>query len=212
MTRDDTARLAAAARDDVDLRRATGADVRGLAEVLADAFAEDPIYAWLMPGDRRHRDRLRRFFALQLRTMGLERGAVWTTRQALGGALIAASPGCWRLPVTALVRHGRDHGRIFGHRAPRALDFLVRLEQRHLREPHQYVATVGVAPDLQGQGLGSQLFGPLLAQADRDRLPAYIEASTARSAALYERLGFVTTDELRARDSPPVWLMVRQPV
>ena len=49
---------------------------------------------------------------------------------------------------------------------------------------------IGVHPDTQGQGLGSTLMRPTLDRCDREGLPAYIEASNERSAALYARLGF----------------------
>jgi hypothetical protein len=43
-------------------------------------------------------------------------------------------------------------------------------------------------------------------------LPTYIEASSERSAALYERLGFVHMDVLELPEGgPPVWPMRRPP-
>ena len=40
---------------------------------------------------------------------------------------------------------------------------LLGIESRHPREPHLYLAVVGVRPERQGQGLGSALLGPGLA-------------------------------------------------
>jgi ribosomal protein S18 acetylase RimI-like enzyme len=80
---------------------------------------------------------------------------------------------------------------------------------RHVREPHYYVRDIGVHPDTQGRGLGSALMRPLLDRCDQEGLSAYIEASSERSAALYERLGFQHIKELRVGDSPPLWLMIR---
>jgi len=86
------------------------------------------------------------------------------------------------------------------------------MEKRHLREPHCYVRTVGVRTALQGQGVGSMLMQPTLERADSAGLPAYIEASSERSAALYERLGFVHMDVLDLPEGgPPLWLMRRPP-
>jgi GNAT superfamily N-acetyltransferase len=86
------------------------------------------------------------------------------------------------------------------------------MEARHLREPHYYVRIVGVRSALQGHGLGSALMQPTLQQADSAGLPAYIEASTERSAALYERLGFRHLDVLELPEGgPPVWRMRRPP-
>ena len=82
---------------------------------------------------------------------------------------------------------------------------------RNASKPHYYVRDVGVLPAMQGQGLGSALMRPTLEYCDRQNLPAYLEASSERSAALYERLGFRLIDELRVGGSPPLLLMLRSP-
>ena len=50
---------------------------------------------------------------------------------------------------------------------------------------------------------------PVLDAADADGVPAYIEASSERNAALYERLGFRTTEVMSVLGSPPLRLMLR---
>jgi hypothetical protein len=53
---------------------------------------------------------------------------------------------------------------------------------------------------------------PTLQRADLAGLPTYIEASSERSAALYERHGFVHMGVLELPEGgPPVWLMRRPP-
>jgi hypothetical protein len=53
---------------------------------------------------------------------------------------------------------------------------------------------------------------PTLQTADSAGLATYIEASSERSAALYERLGFVHMEVLELPDDgPPLWLMRRPP-
>ncbi len=68
-----------------------------------------------------------------------------------------------------------------------------------------------MAPAAQGQGLGARLMGPTLQRCDEEQLPAYLEATNERNAALYERLGFAQTDELTVAGSPPLRLMLRAP-
>lgn len=194
---------------DLGLRPATADDVRRLKVVLAEAFFDDPVFGWLMPEDGKRRARLRRYFGVDLRHYTLPRGRVWTSAD-LSGAALTLPPGKWRVPPhTTLLQ-----GRAFANHLSRAARIGAAMEWRHARElrgPHYYVRDIGVHPDMQGKGLGSALLRPTLDRCDRDGLPAYIEASSERSAALYERLGFQHVKELRVGGSPPLWLMIRPP-
>jgi GNAT superfamily N-acetyltransferase len=192
------------------LRTATDDDVSRLKSVLAAAFHEDPIFGWLMPDEATRQARLRRFFELELRHVALTRGCAWTS-SALNGAALSLPPGAWRLPTRVLFTQGPSFARAFGARLPRAAGLLSTIEQRHIREPHYYFAYVGVSPEAQGQGLGTALMRPTLDRCDDEGLPAYLEASSERNAALYERLGFELMDELGFAGSPPLRLMLRPP-
>jgi hypothetical protein len=51
---------------------------------------------------------------------------------------------------------------------------------------------------------------PTLERCDYEGVPAYLEASSKRSAVLYERLGFVHMGVLELPDGgPPLWPMRR---
>lgn len=193
-----------------DPRTATSSDAGRLADVLAAAFYDDPVFRWLIPSDRARLARLRRFFAVEVRDVGLARGQVWTTADH-DGAAVCMPPGAWRLPPAVAVSHGSAYVAAFRLRLPLAAALMARLEQRHLRAPHYYFAAIGVEPALQGRGLGSALMQPTLDVCDRDGLPAYLEASSERSATLYRRLGFEDREEFHFAGSPPIWLMERAP-
>jgi GNAT superfamily N-acetyltransferase len=194
---------------DLELRQGTMQDVQRLKTVLAEAFYDDPVFSWLMPEDSKRHARLRRYFGLDLGHYALAHGRVWTTGD-LTGAALTLPPGKWRVPPRTTLLHGSA----FGVHLPRAARIGATMEWRHARElrgPHYYVRDIGVHPDMQGKGLGSVLMRPTLDRCDSEGLPAYIEASSERSAALYERLGFKHVKELRVGGSPPLWLMIRQP-
>ena len=181
-----------------------------LVDALADAFYEDPVMAWLLPDSRSRAVRLRRFFAIELKAVGLSRGRVWATEDSSGAAIVTP-PGEWRLPWSVQLRHARGFAAAFGARLPHAAALLSMMERRHPREPHHYIAYVGVEPSRQGQGLGSALLEPTLACCDEAGLPAYLEATSPRNVTLYERLGFIATGELRLASSPPLVPMRREP-
>jgi ribosomal protein S18 acetylase RimI-like enzyme len=75
---------------------------------------------------------------------------------------------------------------------------------------HWYLMAIGVSPAAQGRRLGSALLAHTLA-ADAAEAPAYLEATSTRSRALYECFGFEVLAEMRAPGGPPLWAMWRQP-
>lgn len=152
---------------------------------------------------------MRRFFAIELRHLTLPRGQVWTTGD-FSGVTMVMPPGAWRVPLRATLLEGSA----FGLGVARAAMLASAMEWRHARDvrgAHYYVRDIGVLPAMQGRGLGNALMRPTLERCDREGLPAYLEASSERSAALSERLGFRLIGELRVAGSPPLRLMVRSP-
>lgn len=192
----------------MSVREAEVAELAQVSATLADALAADPIYGWLLPGERRLR-RLRRLFAVELEYYVFPSGRVFTTDD-FRGANLELPPGGWEMavPLSGAV----SLLRVFGRRLSRASRLQKFFERNHLQEPHYYVRTLGVATRYQGRGLGTALLRRTLDRCDREGVPAYLEASTERSAALYERLGFVHLGELRVPDGPRFWPMRRPPV
>jgi ribosomal protein S18 acetylase RimI-like enzyme len=195
----------------MEARPATRAEVTPLARALAAAFEQDPVARWLMPDDRTRRRRLEVFYALEIEHVILPVGTAWTA-DGIPGAALVAPPGKWRVPVSQQIRHLPTFVRALGMGLPRAVGLLTKVESRHLREPHHYLAHIGVRPERQGQGLGSALIRPTLDRADAERLPCYLEASSPDNARLYRRLGFKDVETLTFAGSPPLALMRRDPV
>jgi GNAT superfamily N-acetyltransferase len=192
------------------VEQASRKDLPQLRDALARAFYEDPVLGWLMPDERKRPRRLRKFFELELGHIGFARGIVWTTAERTG-ACVVLPPDAWQLPPLVALAQSPGYLRAFGGRLAHATALQALMELRHPRTPHHYVLIVGVEPELQGRGIGNELMRPTLEHCDRIGLPTYLEASSDRSAELYERLGFRTERELRLGSSPPLRLMIRPP-
>jgi GNAT superfamily N-acetyltransferase len=150
-------------------------------------------------------------FEAEMKQYVLPNGTAWTT-SGYDGAVTELPPGAWEMPKSATGKQALTWMLAFGRRLPLATRVQQAMEKRHLREPHFYVRTVGVRPALQGQGLGTALMQQTLERADSAGLPTYLEASSERSAALYERLGFLRMDVLELSEGgPTVWPMRRPP-
>jgi ribosomal protein S18 acetylase RimI-like enzyme len=181
------------------------------AAALAGAFQADPVMSWCFPKAHRRATVLRDGFELLLRRIWLPHDECFTT-DGVAGAACWLPPGRWRVPFPTQLALFPSLLRLARGRAPRFAFLLTLVERQHPKPPHWYLATLGVEPGAQGQGLGSRLMHPVLSRCDAERTPAYLEASTPRNRALYERHGFEVTDELSLpRGGPPIWLMWREP-
>ena len=127
--------------------------------------------------------------------------AIW-----LGPAYKAYSMSAWRqLTLTPLLLSvagfsGAERGKEVG----------ARLAALHPREPHAHLVFLGVAPIAQGKGVGSAILKHTLAPLDRAGVPAFLETTTERNVALYQRHGF----EISGKFELPglrMWTMTRAP-
>ncbi|WP_405936616.1 GNAT family N-acetyltransferase [Streptomyces sp. NBC_00726] len=190
-----------------DIVRATASDVPALADVLGSAYAEDPVWSWLMPRDRDRR--LRLLFTAHL-AQQVPAGRVWTDRDRTVAA-VWAEPGAWKLPARYLLRNAGTLLRAGRAQLPRTAGRLLALEHRHPARPaHWYVEYIGTHADARGTGRGSVVLGGLLERADADGRPVFLESSNSRNLTFYRRHGFEVREEMTFRSGPPMWSMWRR--
>jgi hypothetical protein len=89
------------------------------------------------------------------------------------------------------------------------LVFLHRLAE-HGREP-LVVLRPRRSPNRRRDPLIDRVMAPVLEACDRNRVPAYLEATSERNKQLYLRHGFDVTDEIPLPDGPMMWPMWRSP-
>ncbi len=193
------------------VRRVTADDRKQLTAVMARAFDDDPIANWFAAQDKRRARRIYDFMDVAYRITS-PGGELYTT-DALQGAAYWSPPGKWKMGMLqqlmllpAIVRTAT------WRRVPAVMGGLNAIEKKHPHEPHYYLLALGVEPDLQGHGIGTQLMAPVLERCDKERVPAYLESSKERNVPLYERNGFKVTEELVVPNGgPKIWLMWRDP-
>jgi GNAT superfamily N-acetyltransferase len=175
-----------------------------VATVVA-AFRDDPITRWFVRDDARYD----KFFAGFVRAFG---GAAFASGSAdtvadHGGVALWLPPGV-----------GPDEQKM-GELAAQAVPeeeqeerfaFMGQMGEFHPTYEHWYLPLIGVAPAQRGNGYGSALLRHALERADREHLPAYLEATSPKNKPLYERHGFEEIGVIQYGSSPPMWPMLRQ--
>jgi GNAT superfamily N-acetyltransferase len=189
----------------VQVAKAAPGDVDRIADSLARAFYDDPFTMWALPDDHSRPARLRRFFLVDA-ALHMRRGEVWAAPDGASAALWAA-PGRWRMPISTVLGLAPH----VGLRAPLVMRGLRRIESRHPRWPHWYLAVLGTDPPMQGSGLGAAVLEPVLRRCDEQGLGAYLESTKERNVPYYRRHGFEVVDEVSLPRGPRVWLMWRTP-
>lgn len=196
---------------DSPVRAAAVEDTSEVADILAAAFHDDPVMAWGFPDASTRPARLAVMFGFLGRHFYVPTGQCQIAQDAAS---------LWRPPTLPTfmapadevwTEHGEEFALGLGKDLARLGVLGALMDAHHPTDPHRYLLALGVRPGGQGRGLGSALLALALADADTAGDACYLEATSPRSRVLYERFGFVVTDELRVDDSPPLWAMWRPP-
>jgi len=200
--------------DSFEIARLDPAERAEAIATTARAFWPDPLFGFFCRDAVQEHRALPSFFR-SLIDDATRHGEVWVARTP-GRCVATAS---W-VPPGGMPRDGRREARIYagaigtlvtGRNRRLALRLLSEVERHHPREPHWYLALVGVDPRWQGRGLGRAVIEPVLARCDADGHPAYLETQKPENLAFYARFAFTVRDEVRLPGAPPVWLLWREP-
>lgn len=175
---------------------------------MAAAFSEDP--AWQFLFDHEY-ERLAPEFAGTLFDLRVDAGNVWVTddlRSAAmwdgpyeGGDLSPRARELWDRFI--LVSGELVHERLVAYK--RALAVVAP------DGVYWYLGVLATDPVRRREGLATAVLGPVLAQADRDRLACCLETSTRANRRFYERRGFADAVDVEVPAGPPTWWLCRQP-
>jgi ribosomal protein S18 acetylase RimI-like enzyme len=191
-----------------DVRRARPDDAAAVSSVLAAAFTDDPVFRWIVPDDELRPAVNRRMFDLLVEVLAPHDDA-WTTADGVHGAALWVPHGRPAMSEDVAESFGAQLVELLAPHDDRLGQLMEAMEAAHPAEPHEYLWFLGVAPAAQGRGVGGSLLAPVLERADRAGHPAYLEATSPRNRALYERHGFVAMDPIAAPGGPPLWPMWR---
>ena len=178
--------------------------------MLARAFRDNPLNVAVIGSDPERRLRANLHGTRALLPVALAHGLVLVARErgTPRGLLVATPPFAWPLPAPSLrtqLRRIVGQGLRVARRWGLVFEALARI---HPREPHWYLATLGVDPVAQGRGIGSALLAHWLAGVDEDALPAWLETDRQANLGFYRRAGFEVARQTEVLGTP-IWCMSR---
>ncbi|MFI2283047.1 GNAT family N-acetyltransferase [Nocardia beijingensis] len=180
---------------EITARQAGVADRDALIEAFGIASADEVVTAWVLEGQSDAG--FRTAFVPGLVDRALREDEIWVA----GAGAEIWSVSIWQ-HITSVQRFADEaaEARTMLEQAPdlRVARRLVivsdLLAREHPREfPHRYLQVIVTVPQHRGKGAGAAILADRLRAASEAGVPAFLEASTERSARLYRRCGFAPT-------------------
>ncbi len=168
------------AEHDIPLHALRRDDLDEGARTLSAAFAEDPLYQFLLPDALRRRQWLELIMTTMLQqTLSSELTFV-PDQGARLGVIGALPPGSHPSPLkkVGVMLRKMPRGFLLSWRLFRSgLGFLRAIEKARPKWPHYYIQIIGVHPKHKGAGIGGNLLRHVLTLVDEAQLPVYLETS-----------------------------------
>ncbi len=182
-----------------DCRLLTLSDVDQAAQVISQAFVDDPLSTFMLPLKRTRTKTLYKFF----RAMGevsIKNNRGYGVGDPLQGVAY------WKFPdQESMSIRFKSIGKFipllftfypFGYfRAKAVLNQIDTLHKKYANEPHFYLDNIGVLPSARGKGVSSKLIRPFLERADSQKVIAYTDTVTRSNVAFYEHFGFQCVEQ-----------------
>ncbi|EDX84025.1 acetyltransferase, GNAT family [Synechococcus sp. PCC 7335] len=185
---------------------ATATDETPTVDVLVRAFRSDPVIRWVWPDLQSYLTYFPSFVEVFGGKAFAQKSAYFVEDYA--GASLWLPPNTYPdeealfnfLQCTVSKQRQTDLFTVFEQ-----------IDRYHPSEPHWYLPLIGIDPSQQSRGYGSALIRQALIQCDRTQTLAYLEASSQKSTAFYQRHGFELLGTIQVGTSPPLFPMQRQP-
>jgi GNAT superfamily N-acetyltransferase len=187
------------------------ADASVVVAVLAEAFQNDPVTAWVFPGAQRRRAVLPSFFHAVVDDV-LDHGEIYLTSSG-AGVMLFIPPDTPAITPAQRDAHQRRLRACTGEFAERAVLISRLLEERHPRQcAHYYMVFGAVRPARRGRGIFGEILRSILDRADVEAVGTYGECSTPHSLRLMLRHGFRDLAPLPLPEGPSLYPVWRDPL
>jgi GNAT superfamily N-acetyltransferase len=191
-------------------------DKKQAVRVLCAAFNEYPEFIYYFP-DPKKRKRCLPWYLDKVINTALRFGEVCTTPEISGVSFILP-PGHTQISQWEYVQCGFLSAPIVlglqdFNRSQLGEDFIGKLHAGIMGDRfHYYLWGLAVDPAQKRSGIGTALLLPILAKADAEKMPVYLETHDEKNIAYYQRTGFQLVKTAALLDSDvSVYCMVREP-
>jgi GNAT superfamily N-acetyltransferase len=190
------------------IEKYSAAQLDAVISLLSEAFVTNPLHVAAFGPQRIDQNRL--FFRIGLRHMFAGQGFVaLVDGQVRGYIHFNASPYCLPAPEeipTAVATVLKP----LGEAIPNVINWFARWCHLDPEKPHVHLGPIGVAPELQGRGVGTALMNQYIEYLKQEQSAGYLETDRRENVDFYQKFGFVVQHEEQLIGTP-TWYMWRRP-
>jgi len=192
-----------------DLYKLKKKDIKKAADVLVDAYTEDPMLKKIFTDV----DKRRIQFEVMLRFC-MKYGNLYSPSDNFEGVM-AIAPHDKDMTAWRTFRSG---GFFLGMKIASVAKMMAQTTKlmeeakKNLNlDPYIYLFIIGVSQEFQGKGFGGKLLRAIVEKAEIERKPMYLETQNEKNVSLYEKYGFHVVKKIDLPDplNLPMFLMVR---
>jgi GNAT superfamily N-acetyltransferase len=193
---------------DLAIQKYSPALMDSAVSVLADAFVTNPLFVAAFGSQRTDQSRL--FFQIGLQHMFTGPAFVALVDDKVRGYMhFNPAPSCLpppeQIPVIAATLLMP-----LGEAVPRVMQWFAAWCRLDPQEPHVHLGPIGIAPELQGKGIGTALMSRYIEHLQQERVAGYLETDRPENVAFYKKFGFIVQHEQQLIGAQ-TWYMWRAP-
>jgi ribosomal protein S18 acetylase RimI-like enzyme len=158
-------------------------------DILSKAFEENKSVNFVVKQDASRKDRIRNLMEYSFNLCN-QFGEVWISDNKEACALVL-HPDQKKFSLSAALWDAKLALSVIGiSRVKAVLDRESKIKKNHPATPFSYLWFIGVDPERQGNGIGSDLLTKTIEVCEEKKRPIYLETSVEKNLKWYQKFGF----------------------
>ncbi|MHA1791703.1 MAG: GNAT family N-acetyltransferase [Promethearchaeota archaeon] len=190
--------------------------VKGVSEVLTNAFHEDSMFIYTIPNKDVRKNKLQVLFEVLVK-YALKHGLLVASSSNLEGVMLCLRSEDGPISTLKMIECGAIKilfklGINFIKKQEKINVVMDRLHETHAPQRHYYLWMLGVKPAFQGKGFGKKLLHYILTRSREKGIPCYLETVKEKNVKIYEHFGFKVMEMHEIKElNINIWAMLWEP-
>ena len=194
----------------------TKSEAINVSKMYERAFFNWSLAVALEPNDEIRRTKAHYFYVVSIRHL-IKYGEAYAPSPKMEGAAIWVHSDFYKMSTWQMIKNGGlktlyHLGVKKMMKGAKAIEFAENLTSEIMEEPHYHLVWLGVEPELQRKGIGTELMNAMLKKFSEEKMKCFLDTQDEENIDYYERFGFKLIKESKLPDEDVTyWGMLWEP-